>query len=327
MTEQLYTRVIGALMALPWAILPQKLVVIQELMKLRASGQKLTPEDVQAAMDMQAAVAARRAPGAAGVAVIPLLGTIVPRGNMLLESSGATSVQVTAARFREALRDPDIGSIVLDVDSPGGQVGGIEELGREIYEARGQKPIIASVNGLAASAAYWIASAADEVVVTPSGMAGSIGVLMVHQDVSAMLEREGVRMSMVSAGKYKTEGNAFEPLTDEARADWQALVDDYYDLFTKAVARNRGVKVAEVRNGFGEGRVVTAAQAVSLGMADRVGTFGEVVQRLASGRGRSAHRLGADADWDFRQRRWRLAGDAGVSVDTAVAGSVEPGVD
>ncbi len=140
---------------------------------------------------------------------------------MLMESSGGTSVQGVARQFRAAMADPDIGRVILDVDSPGGQVGGVEELAREIYQARGQKPVTAIANGLAASAAYWIATAADEFVVTPSGQVGSIGVFGMHQDVSAALEKDGVKVTMVSAGKYKTEGNPFEPLTDEARAAMQ----------------------------------------------------------------------------------------------------------
>ena len=207
-----------------------------------------------------------------------------------------------ARQFRAAMADPDIGRVILDVDSPGGQVGGVEELAREIYQARGQKPVTAIANGLAASAAYWIATAADEFVVTPSGQVGSIGVFGMHQDVSAALEKDGVKVTMVSAGKYKTEGNPFEPLTDEARAAMQGMIDEYYSLFVDAVARNRGVDAAAVRGGFGEGRVVTAQAAVRLGMAARVAPFDEVVSGMLA-RPRGGQKA-ARAD-DFRARRLR----------------------
>ena len=182
-------------------------------------------------------------------------------------------------------------------------MSGVEELSAEIFQARGQKPITAVANSLAASAAYWIATAADELVVTPSGEVGSIGVFAAHEDVSGMLEQAGVKVNLVSAGRYKTEGNPFEPLTEEARASIQGRVDEYYEQFVSAVARNRGVKRSEVRNGFGEGRVVGAKQAVSLGMADRVGTLDETINRALGGR----RSRGARADdLDYRQRRLRL---------------------
>ncbi|NJN53292.1 MAG: S49 family peptidase [Anaerolineae bacterium] len=217
---------------------------------------------------------------------------------MMSEMSGAVSVQKFTAQFRAALRDPDIASIVIDVDSPGGQVGGVEELAAEIFDARGQKPITAVVNTLAASAAYWIASAADEIVISPSGQAGSIGVFLIHEDMSAALAAAGETVTLISAGKYKVEGNPFEPLTEEARGAMQEMVNEYYGMFTKAVARNRGVKVADVRNGFGEGRVVGAGQAVALGMADLRGHF--LMRWTQRRQGRARNGRGAAADLEFR---------------------------
>lgn len=300
MSDFKYTHILRAVMETPWAILPQKLAVIRDLLAFRAAGGKLSAEEVRERLEIEAA-SSGRVVGGGGVAVLPLVGTIIPRGGMFTEASGAVSVQSFAAKFREALRDPDISSIVIDVDSPGGQVGGVEELSREIFEARGQKPITAVVNNLAASAAYWIATAADELVITPSGQTGSIGVFLIHEDISAALEAAGEKISLISAGKYKVEGNPFEPLTEEARTAMQGMVDEYYDLFTEAVARNRGVKVSDVRNGFGEGRVVGAKQAVSLGMADRTGTFNDVMGKARGGRRSMA------ADMDYRRRRLRLA--------------------
>jgi signal peptide peptidase SppA len=184
-------------------------------------------------------------------------------------------------------------------------VTGVDELSKMIYDARGSKPIVAVANHLMASAAYWIGTAADELVVTPSGEVGSIGVFAAHQDVSAAMEKEGVKTTLISAGKYKTEGNPFEPLTDEAHASIQARVDDYYSMFTKAVARNRGVNVADVRGGFGEGRVVGAQQAVSLGMADRVATLDDVISGLTR---RQRQGRSVAAEIDYRQRRARALG-------------------
>jgi capsid assembly protease len=301
-----YERIMGAVTALPWAILPAKLAAIQAVLLLRAQGERLTEEEIQARVG---AALARPAVvgGGAGLAVLPLVGTIVPRGGMFTEASGAVSVSQFAQQLRQALSDPDIGAIVIDVDSPGGQVGGVAELADELFAARGRKPIVAQVNHLAASAAYWLASAADQVVVSPSGEVGSIGVFAMHQDVSQALEREGVRVNLISAGRYKVEGNPFGPLTDEARQAMQGRVDEYYEMFVSAVARQRGAKRSDVRDGFGEGRVVGAAQAVRLGMADRVATLDETVARLAGGRRRG--RMSASVD--FRRRRLRLAEGTG----------------
>ena len=286
----MYEHIMQAVIETPWAILPGKLAIIQSLLTLRAAGHRLTAEEIRAQIQ-----GARPQSGPIqagnGIAVIPIVGTIIPRGDMLMESSGAVSTQRIAAAFRSAMSNPDVGSIILDMDSPGGQVGGVDELATEIFQARGQKRIVAVANHLAASAAYWLATAADEVVVSPSGEVGSIGVFAMHQDISQALESEGVKVNLIAAGKYKTEGNPFEPLNEESRAAIQGRVDDYYQMFAGAVARNRGVKRAEVVGGFGEGRVVGAKQAVVLGMADRVATLDETIERLrgkSRGRGLSA---------------------------------------
>lgn len=301
----MYEHIIQTVIETPWAILPEKLVVIGQLLALRASGVRLTAEEVKERISAARPGERQTFSGGGAVAVIPVVGTIVPRGNMFIESSGAVSVQRLTSAFRAAVADPDISGIVLDVDSPGGQVGGVAELAREIYQARGQKPVKAVANGLAASAAYWLASAADELIVTPSGDVGSIGVFAVHQDFSQALEREGVKVNLISAGKYKVEGNPYEPLSDEARAAMQSRVDGVYQMFTGDVARFRGVTRQAVVNGFGEGRVVGAEQAVELGMADRVATIDEVISGMVS-RGNSGGRGNrAEADMDYRLRRLR----------------------
>lgn len=324
----MYEHIIQAVQALPWAILPEKLAVIREILVLRANGQRLTPEEIKA--EMEAARGDRQiVTGGQAIAVIPVVGTLIPRGNMMTEMSGAASVQRLQAQFRTALSDPEVGSIVLDIDSPGGQVGGIEEFATEIYQARGQKRIVAVANTLAASAAYWLASAAGELVVTPSGEVGSIGVFALHQDVSAALDKLGVRMTLISAGKYKTEGNPFEPLGEEARAAAQTRVNDYYQMFSAAVARGRGVSQADVVSGFGEGRVVGADEAVRLGMADRVATIDQVINQLQvnnsarkpltppARKAADNRDFSPELDADFRQRRLR-------ALSRGQIGSVEP---
>lgn len=265
----------------PWAILPSKLAILDEIVTRHALGEKLDAEEVQAKIHGAARPANRRVES---VAVLPLFGTIFPRANMMTDVSGATSAERFGKEFAQLVDDPDVGAIVLDIDSPGGQVGGIRELSRMIYDARGKKPIVAVANQQMASAAYWIGAAADEIVVTPSGEVGSIGVFAVHKDMSGALEKEGVKMSIIKQGKYKAEANPYEPLGEEARAAIQASVDETYEDFVSSVARSRGVSVDVVKQEFGEGRMIGARRAVNLGMADTIGTLDSTVKRLLRGR-------------------------------------------
>lgn len=271
------TRILQAFMESPWAILPNKLAALEEIVARHVIGEKLSAEEIQARIH-----GASRPPEQTvqSVAILPLFGTIFPRANLMTEMSGATSAERFGAMFSQLVDDPNISAIALDVNSPGGQANGIPEVFNRIIEARGKKPIVAVVNHLAASGAYWIASAADEVVVTPSGEVGSIGVFSVHQDMSKALENEGVKITMIRAGKFKVEGNPYEPLSDEAAAFFQSRVDETYESFVNAVARGRGVSPDDVKSKFGEGRVVHAQAAVERGMADRIGTMEETVSRL-----------------------------------------------
>lgn len=270
----------------PWAILPGKLAILEEVVARHVRGEKLDAEEVQTVLHGAARPAARMA---GSVAVLPLFGTIFPRANLFSSFSGGTSAEKFGKQFAELMNDPSVGAVVLDVNSPGGQVYGVDELAKQIYDARGRKPIVAVANHQMASAAYWIATSADEVVVSPSGEVGSIGVFAVHEDYSAQLEKEGVKVSIIREGKYKAEGNPYEPLGEEARAAIQTNVRESYDAFAAAVARNRGVNPAAVRGGFGEGRMVSAQQALKLGMADKIETLDETVNRLLSGRSPSSN--------------------------------------
>jgi len=277
-----YEHVIAEVFRKPWAILPEKFRAISELILLRASGEKLSETEIRERLALHAA--ARPASGNYGaVAVIPIYGVISRRVNLMSQISGGTSTEKLTAQFRQALGDASVKAIVFDVDSPGGGVEGVPELAEEILKGRAQKKIVAVANSMAASAAYWLASAANELVVTPSGEVGSIGVFAEHEDISKALEDAGVKVSLISAGKYKTEGNPYEPLSEEARAELQSKVDAFYEMFVKSVARGRGVAQSAVRAGFGEGRLVLAQDAVKGRMADRVATLDETLARLGAG--------------------------------------------
>lgn len=275
-----YLHILAAAAAELWAMHPEKLAAIVDLLAMQAFGGKFSAEEIEARITNQRAHDVAKADGA--VAILPLRGVIANRMGMMDDVSGGTSSERFGAQLQAALADPAIKAIVLDVDSVGGAVSGSTELSAMLYGARGTKPIVAQVNATAASAAYWIASACDEVAVTPSGAVGSIGVLGVHDDLSKAMEKAGVARTLVSAGKYKIEGHPFAPLEDDARAAMQARIDDAYATFVRDVARNRNVTLSAVRDGFGQGRMVDAETAVREGMADRVGTMQDTLQRFGA---------------------------------------------
>jgi signal peptide peptidase SppA len=162
-----------------------------------------------------------------------------------------------------------------------------------VQEARATKPIVAVANPTMASAAYWIGSAATELLVSPSALVGSIGVFSAHQDISKFLEKEGIRVTLIAAGTKKTLANPFEPLSAEGQAEIQKRVDEFYALFVKAVAHGRGVSQAAVREGFGQGGMVGAAAAVRMRMADRVGVLTDAISLAAKRVGTSRSRAAA----------------------------------
>jgi capsid assembly protease len=222
------------------------------------------------------------------IAVVPLIGAMVQRAGMMEMCGGGTSVQRFTAAFREAIADETISQILIEIDSPGGSVYGTGELFAEIYSARSAKPVVAIANSLAASAAYWVGCAASEFYVTPGGEVGSIGVWQAHEDWSQALASEGVKPTLISAGKYKVEGNPYEPLGEDAQAFMQSRVDDYYAAFTKSVAKGRGVSIDSVRNGMGQGRVLGSDAALAEKMVDGIATMDEVIKKMSRSARRSS---------------------------------------
>jgi signal peptide peptidase SppA len=288
-----YEHVIRAVANQPWMIQREKADQMIALLSLRAAGERVAPEIVS---ELREAAESRRVTASGGaVAVIPIVGVISQRAPLIdaMSGPGGTSTVRVQQALRAALADPNVSAIVLDIDSPGGSVYGVDELAAEIYEASGRKPVYSIANSLEASAAYYLGSQAIEAWATPGGEVGSIGVYAVHDDMSRALDAAGITPTYVIAGKYKAELSPDFPLSDAAREYLQGRVDQYYTMFVNAVARGRGVKAADVRRGFGEGRVVGARDALRLGMIDRVGTIEELINRAASGR--TARRPGARA--------------------------------
>lgn len=178
--------------------------------------------------------------------------------------------------------DPEIGMVVLMIDTPGGVVTGVKEAADAIYSARQKKPVVAIVNPLCASAGYWLASQATEIVSVPSGDIGSVGVFILHADCSGMLEEAGINHTFIFAKEspYKVDGNMYQPLSESAREEFQTGVDETMNDFVKAIARGRGVSAKKVLDDFGKGRTLDAAKAKSVGMIDRIATINVAFARL-----------------------------------------------
>jgi signal peptide peptidase SppA len=318
-----YAHVTKALTERAWAVQPQVLSYMVELVRFRSDGGLLSADEIEQRLAAAKAQNGERIGGAqaGSVAVIPMYGLITQRATMMSDFSGGTSIDELRSLLRTALADPTVTAVVFDVDSPGGSVDGVPEFAAELRSARaGSKPVIAQVNTLAASAAYWLASSCSEIVCTPSGEVGSIGVFAAHEDLSKAAEMEGVKTTLVSAGPYKTEGNPFEPLTDEARAAIQDQVDAFYGMFVGDVARGRGVGADVVTSSYGQGRTLLASKARSAGMVDRIDTLEATIRRLqppkaarpgaaslqiaaSAARAATAASVGrADAAWNRRMR-------------------------
>ncbi len=270
----------------PWALMPERLQAMAGVLTRWSAGEPPTDEAMfqiqseRVLRDTRKQMAAANA--GSGIAVLPLYGVVTQRGNMVddISGPGSTSTQQFTSALRQVLADDTVGQILIDIDSPGGSVYGVAELASEIVKARAQKPVVAVANSLAASAAYWIGCSASEFYVTPGGEVGSIGVWQAHFDYSKALEEEGVKTTLVSAGKFKVEGNPYVPLDPEAQAFMQSRVDDYYNAFIQAVAVGRSVTVDDVRNGMGEGRVLGADAALAQRMVDGIASFDDVLARM-----------------------------------------------
>ena len=257
----------------PWAITESYLSnVIAQAIMAKARGEAM-PE-------IEAAAPQRSQKGA--IAVIPIYGPTTKKPSMLAQLFGINlpTYDGTAAVVNMAVADPNVGTILLDIDSPGGVVNGCDELSTVIFNARSQKRIVAYTGGTMASAAYYYGSAAHEVIASADADVGSIGCIAIHLDMSEMAKMEGVKPTIVTSAPKKAEFHPLEPLSDDAKARAQAVVDHAGGMFVKAVARNRGVSVDVVRKQYGEGRLLMAHEAKAAGMVDRIDTMEGTLRRL-----------------------------------------------
>lgn len=262
-------------MSTPWALVPERLGAMAAALSQAGAAQPAAARQARPA-NRSATVQA----DGGSIAVISLGGMLTQRGNAMQAFFGGTSVQGVSAALQAALADDTVGQILIDIDSPGGSVYGVDELANQLLSARQTKPVVGVANSMAASAAYWVGAACSELYVTPGGEVGSIGVWQAHQDCSKAYDKAGVKVTLIAAGKYKTEGNPYAALMRDAQAFMQSRVNDYYGAFTRTIAKGRGVPLEAVRNGMGQGRVLGAQDAVKAGLVDGIATIDQVVAKM-----------------------------------------------
>lgn len=203
------------------------------------------------------------------VAIVPVTGTLSKNGLRMWGMDLLTSMRGIGAALRQAEADPAVRAILLDVDSPGGTMDGIEELAGAVSAAGTGKPLYAYADGLMASAAYWLSCGAREIAAPATAEVGSIGVVMMHRELSKAMDAFGIKYTVIAAGHYKAAGNSVEPLSDEMRAYLQSGIDDTYELFLRAVEQGRGVS-REKALAMADGKIFIAGEALKAGLIDRV---------------------------------------------------------
>ena len=214
-----------------------------------------------------------------GVAIIPIHGSLI---NRFGQCYGYVTGYNFIRRQRDAaMADPDVTAIVYDVNSGGGEAAGCFELADESFALRGTKPTISVVDSACYSAAYALASTSDQVVVTPTGGAGSVGVYTMHVDISKMLEDWGLNITLIHAGEHKVDGHPYAELPEDVRADMQKSVDATYNKFVESVARNRNLSVEAVKDT--QARCYSADDALALGLIDSVASPIEAIRAFLGG--------------------------------------------
>lgn len=260
------------LSAQPWAIRPEMMEVGRDIV-LREHASE--PESVQTRRG-QRVESTSGTTIRDGVAIIPITGPIFRYADWFVEMCGGATTESLAMDLRTAVENSGVRAVLLEIDSPGGEAKGIAELAAQIRAATATKPIVAYIGGDGCSAAYWLASAASEIVMAPTATAGSIGTVMGYPR-----KRDDPRSVEFVSSQSPDKRPDID--TDQGRAVIQRTVDDLTTVFVAAVAEYRGATVETVLSNFGRGGYMVGARAVAAGLADRIGSFEAVLAELASG--------------------------------------------
>ncbi len=289
MSETFLLRVADRVLNRPLLILQEKLALITQVLSGRIGVEGIgLPESSRFVGDASETDGAGRQVGklpyrrtAEGTGVITITGSLVNRGAWIGAQSGMTSYEGIAHQIASAVRDRKVRNILLDIDSPGGEAVGAMETAAMVRKAREEKPVYAMVNGMAASAAYAIASGAKAIFSTQSGVSGSIGVVLMHADYSRAVDRAGITPTLIHAGAHKVDGNPYTPLSTGVKDDLQAEVDRYYALFLNAVATGRGRRLSAKAARATEARTFIGQAAQDAGLVDGIGDFAGLLDQLS----------------------------------------------
>ena len=268
----------------PWAVTPEMLTEIQGIYRTHLKGDKIDLEAVEARLGQPLNNEPKAYEIEDGVAVITLDGVIGKRMNLMTRISGGVSTDLARRDLADAVADPEVDAILLDIDSPGGTVEGTPDLYNDILAARKELPIIAWSDGTIASAAYWIASACDKIfIANDAAVVGSIGVVAGHRDISGAEAQAGIKTTEITAGRYKRIASSYAPLDSAGRADIQSRLDYIYAYFVDSVAAGRGVSSATVLEKMADGRIFIGRQNLDHGLVDGVATKAELIKRINAG--------------------------------------------
>lgn len=245
-------------------------------------GQRFGVDELQPCHDMALTASGEfKRPGyqvVGGIAVIDIFGVLAHRGGFDANSAYVLGYDRIAKSLNAAMLDAEVKAVMLQMDSPGGEVSGVFELAQQIREWGSIKPIKSAISSLSASANYLLASATSEIVITDTGMAGSIGIVMRHADISAMAAMEGIKITHIFAGARKIDGNQFSPLSEDVQKRFQADVDSLYTLFVNAVSQYRKLSADAIRGQ--EAGVFTGQDAIKAGLADRIATPDQLLAEM-----------------------------------------------
>ena len=211
-------------------------------------------------------------------AIISIKGALTPYDDFFSWLTGSTSVDNITQDFDNAMSSPDIKNIIFQIDSPGGEITGISELSKKIYSAKNKKSIIAYVSGLAASGAYWIASATSTIIADATSELGSIGVILSFFDTEERDKQNGIKKRNIISSISPLK--KIDSDTDQGKMVLQKRVDDLADVFVSAVAIHRNTTIEKVKNNYGKGNIMIAGEAIKVGMADRLGSLDMILEEL-----------------------------------------------
>jgi signal peptide peptidase SppA len=287
-----YPLVLAEFYSQRWALLPDWYANIERILLERSAGQPLD-DDTRAALSAKS-YGGEVARQADKVALLQVYGTIVPRADMFSEMSALSSHQGIAQMLRTAADDESVREIIVDFDSPGGAVSGIDVSVEAMRYAASKKPVTVVTEGLLASAAYWIGAQATRIVAAPTAGVGSISIIAEHHDITEAQKQLGVKTTVLTTGKWKALGHPTEPLTDEGKDKLMSELLEVHDLFVADIAQGRGVAADSAQNRWADGSVWIGQRALESGLVDEIGTLQSVMDSmtkpLATRKGRRASR-------------------------------------